>query len=223
MGISLGIPIYLEVMYNLQIITKYKFYAFICYIISYVFLRICIGKIGKKFIKNTDRIRLNTLNRRKLFKNQSSNKKYVGIRSGGPDNYYGLAEPLLDTLDDDELEVKKNEFIQSLRVVDFNQIEINTRDQHQNQNWFQERKIRLTASRFGEICKMRPHTSCKIKVHNILYKPPVLSKQMAYGHDMEHKARIKFEEIIKLGVQTCGLVIDPDIPYFAASPGNLVY
>jgi len=178
------------------------------------------GKIGKKFIKNTDRIRLNTVNRRILNNNQKRyRKKMVSARSKGPDSHYGLAEPLMDTIDEDELQEKKNTFIQYLHTVDTKQIEIDTRDQNLNPNWFQERKIRLTASRFGEICKMRPNTSCKTKVHSILYKSPVTSKQMTYGHNMEHEARQKLKEIIKLDVQLCGLVIDTIFPYLAASPG----
>lgn len=182
-----------------------------------------LGKLGKKFLKNTDRIRLNTLKRRRLFTNQTYKKKNVGSQSKGPDNHYGLAEPLLDIIDENELEEKKKQLIQNLSEVDFNKIENDTKDQHQNPKWFQERKIRLTASRFGEICKMRSYTSCKTKVHNILYKPPATSKQIIHGHDMEHKAKKKLEEIIKLNVMSSGLVIDPDIPYFAASPGNLIF
>ncbi|XP_060853394.1 uncharacterized protein LOC132931411 [Rhopalosiphum padi] len=181
------------------------------------------GTIGKKFMKNTDRIRLNTINRRKLYNSKKIHrKKMVSARSKGPDSHYGLAEPLMDTLDEDELRKKKNSFIQYLHTVDLKKIEIDTRDQNLNPNWFQERKIRLTASRFGEICKMRPNTSCKTKVHNILYKPPVTSKQMSYGHNMEHEARKKLEEIIKLDVQLSGLVIDTNFPYLAASPDGLV-
>lgn len=126
-------------------------------------------------------------------------------------------------MDEEELEKKKNEFIQYLYSVDFKQIENDTRDQNLNPNWYQERKMRLTASRFGEICKMRPNTSCKTKVHNILYKPSVTSKQMTYGHNMEHEARKKLEEIIKMDVQLSGLVIDSEFPYLAASPGIFLF
>ncbi|KAL4127392.1 hypothetical protein QTP88_011563 [Uroleucon formosanum] len=107
------------------------------------------GTIGKKFIKNTDHIRLNTVNRRILNNNQKRyRKKMVSVRSKGPDSHYGLAEPLMDTIDEDELQKKKNTFIQYLHTVDTKQIEIDTRDQNMNPNWFQERKIRLTTSRF---------------------------------------------------------------------------
>lgn len=37
---------------------------------------------------------------------------------------------------------------------------------------------------------------------------------------MESKARTKFEEMYSVNVQTCGLIIDSDLPYLAASPGN---
>lgn len=37
---------------------------------------------------------------------------------------------------------------------------------------------------------------------------------------MESKDQKKFEEMYNLNVQTCGHIIDSDIPYLAASPGN---
>jgi len=52
--------------------------------------------------------------------------------------------------------------------------------------WYSERKIRLTASRFGQICKMRSNTSCKNVVHNILYASDNLqTKSVLYGREME--------------------------------------
>jgi len=41
---------------------------------------------------------------------------------------------------------------------------------------------------------------------------------MSYGHNMEHEARKKLEEIIKLDVQLSGLIIDTNCPYLTASP-----
>lgn len=40
-----------------------------------------------------------------------------------------------------------------------------------------------------------------------------------YGKDMEHIAKLRFEEISGFKVKLCGLFIDQEYPYFAASPG----
>lgn len=87
--------------------------------------------------------------------------------------------------------------------------------------WYNERKIRLTASRFGQICKMRSNTSCKNVVHNILYASDSLqTKSVQYGREMETLARQKFEQLSKEKVYENGLIIDPEFPFLAASPGN---
>jgi len=101
-----------------------------------------------------------------------------------------------------------------LNDVNFKQIEIDTRDQSNNEKWFYERKIRLTASRFGQICK--------IAVYNILYAPSAQSKSLIYGREVEDITRKKAELIIKKKIDICGLIIDPNDPYLAASPGRLL-
>jgi len=172
---------------------------------------------GKKFMKNIDRIRKNTKNKRQLFPDE---RRYQKPRSYGPDADYGLAEPLIEILTAEELETKKLMFLTSLNDVNFEQVEIDTRDQSNNEKWFYERKIRLTASRFGQICKMRANTSCKNTVYNILYAPSAQSKSLKYGREVEDIARKKAELIIKKKIEICGLIIDPNDPYLAASPGK---
>jgi len=107
-----------------------------------------------------------------------------------------------------------------LKDINLDQIEIDTRDQSNSEKWFYERKIRLTASWFGQICKMRATTSCKNTVYNILYAPNAQSKSLQYGREVEDTARKKLEEILKKKIDICGLIVDPDDPYLAASPGN---
>lgn len=99
-------------------------------------------------------------------------------------------------------------------------IEKLTRNQSHSQLWYTERRKRLTASKFGEVCKMRDFTSCKIKVHGMLYKPHVMCKSIAYGIEMEPLARANFEALFQVSVQLCGLFIDPEYPYLAATPGT---
>lgn len=140
---------------------------------------------------------------------------------GGPDIYYGLAEPLYNIITNEELENKKNIFLNKLENVDREQLEQKTREQNISQDWLIERKKRLTASHFGEICKMRVNTSCRKKVHNLLYKSGTICKEMNYGIQMEPIARSAFETLHKVSVKLCGLVIDNELPYLAASPGNI--
>lgn len=40
-----------------------------------------------------------------------------------------------------------------------------------------------------------------------------------YGKDMENVARKKAEEILNFSIKACGLFIDTEFPYLAASPG----
>jgi len=114
---------------------------------------------------------------------------------------------------------KKNLFLQKLTDVNRYEIEKVTRDQSHSEIWYKERRVRLTASKFGEICKMRDSTSCKIKVHGMLYKPSAMCKSMAYGIEIEPLARSSFEALLQVSVQLCGLFIDREYPYLAASPG----
>lgn len=141
-------------------------------------------------------------------------------RSYGPDSDYGLAEPLDNILNNEDLNIKKNVFLKKLSNVNRTELEQITQEQAHSQDWLNERKKRLTASNFGEICKMRLNTSCRKKVYGILYMPHTSTKQMTYGVEMEPYARVKFEELSGHSVQLCGLFSDIEFPYLAATPGN---
>lgn len=108
---------------------------------------------------------------------------------------------------------KKKEFLQKLSDVNRCEIEKNTRDQSDTGRWFKERRVLLTASKFGEMYKMRDSTSWKIKVHGMLYKPSAMCKSMAYGIEIEPLARSSFEALLQVSIQLCGLFIDREYPY----------
>jgi len=156
------------------------------------------------------------LRRRRLVYEGTKRKK---LHFGVPDKDYGLAEPLIETISEEQLNEKKLDFIQKLSLVNKKDIEKKTRDQNKNDEWFQERKIRLTASKFGEVCKMKPYTSCKKKVHSMLYK--LLAKSKDDGIEFESHARTQFQNMFNLQVTLCGLIVDPELPYLAASPGTI--
>lgn len=204
---------------NLKSLDYVIFYYYSSNIIFVIYkFKKCLGKIAKKFLKYTADKRKNLRHRRALFKTSGKyRRKTVG---GGPDENYGLAQPL-DTLSDKEIEARKTEFIRSitLSVLDKNKLEIATRSQANEQSWFIERRNRLTASNFGRVCKMRSNTSCKNTVYDILYSNPQ-TNAMEYGKLSEDKALKELEGLIKKPIQKCGLFIDDDIPYLAATPGT---
>ncbi|CAI6350462.1 unnamed protein product [Macrosiphum euphorbiae] len=178
------------------------------------------GKFGKKYLKNHNRIVGNTKRRRALF---PETRKFKKTRTdNGPDEDYGLAEPLVDEISPEMFEEKKNQFLVSLKNSNIDEIESNTRDQTNSEAWYRERRLRLTASRFGQICKMRSTTSCKNTVYNILYASEAQSKSLQYGRDMEDIARKEAQKIIGEQIQAIGLIVDPIISYLAASPDGLV-
>jgi len=180
--------------------------------------------IGKRFLNSKKKKNENTIKRRLNF-NRTSFKKY---KHTGPDEFYGLAEPLPieDRCTSEELIEKKNEFIRLITLSKCQRdiLEVDTREQSSSSKWFAERRNRLTASDFGKICKMRQTTSCKITVFNKLYNSsgsvnePIACK---YGNNMEPLAIKHFENKIGVQVRRCGLYIDEQYPYLGASPGIL--
>jgi len=70
---------------------------------------------------------------------------------------------------------------------------------------------------------MRSNTSCRKKVHNLLYKFGTTIKEINYGIQMEPLARSVFETLIGVSVKLCGLFTDNQFPYLAASPGNILH
>lgn len=134
-----------------------------------------------------------------------------------------MAEPLDNIPTEEELNIKKQFFLDKLGKIDRYELERTTKDQSHSQEWYTERKKRLTASNFGDVCKMRASTSCQKKVYSLLYRPNTTTKEMTYGVEMERLARNKYEELYGVSVEACGLFADIEFPFLAASPGNIWY
>lgn len=171
-------------------------------------------------MSNIERIRKNTvMRRRKLFCEGGKRKKPI-IKYSGPDADYGLAEQLDGLISDNDLKKKTNIYLKQLDEVNRKDLEYITREQSLSNDWHNERKKRLTTSNFGEICKMRKNTSCRKKVYNLLYRPNTTCKQTTYGIQMEPLARAHFENHYNVHVQICGLFCDKEFSYLGATPGN---
>ncbi|KAL4153670.1 hypothetical protein QTP88_001503 [Uroleucon formosanum] len=175
------------------------------------------GTFGKRFLSDAKRIRINNCRRRILFP-----KNKIHLKVNGPDEDYGLSEPLIEDISEEDIKQKKIAFIKSLSEMDRSYLEKETRNQADSQLWHVERRNRITASNFGKICKMRPHTSCKNTVYGLLYGNNIQAKALDYGKSMEPYARNEFETKFGLKVSPAGLCVDSEIPYLAASPDGFV-
>jgi hypothetical protein len=91
-------------------------------------------------------------------------------------------------------------------------IEQQTREQSHCQKWKEKRKWRLTASRFGEICKATERRDMA-KLSDSLFSPPHLTGDaVVHGKTFEQTAINRFTEVLGKTVEKCGLFIDKTNP-----------
>ncbi|KAF0685499.1 Exonuclease, partial [Aphis craccivora] len=177
----------------------------------------------KKHVTNTSPDKRNVCQkRRKILKTIPKTAKTYK-KSTTADKYYGNADELdnIRSINNQDLINEMNAFIRVLDDVDRSNIEIETRDQAVSEKWKRERLSRLTASNFGRICKMRPSTSCKNTVYSILYNN-FSCKSVEYGRDMENIAKQYFEDMYNFQIVSCGLFIDMEYSFLAASPDGII-
>ena len=103
-----------------------------------------------------------------------------------------------------------------------------TRLQSQCTTWFEHRKGRLTASRFGAICHTSINKPSKSLVEQVLQQGRLpKSAALTWGIEKESIARREYEKLMKpshssFTVETTGLHICPNYPYLGASPDGLI-
>ena len=102
-------------------------------------------------------------------------------------------------------------------------IERETRGQSQNPRWKEERKPRVTASRFGEICRATDARDLD-KLAQDIYDPPNLDHVLSIKHGKlyEQSAIEAFMAKTEKEVTGCGLFIDPRFPFLGASPDGII-
>ncbi|EFN75127.1 hypothetical protein EAI_06863, partial [Harpegnathos saltator] len=101
-------------------------------------------------------------------------------------------------------------------------IERETTAQKESDLWHILRQEMLTASNFETVCRMKPTTSCETVVKNILFSPSTDNKAMKYGRDMEELAKKELATKLNKEIKVCGLFIDYENPFLAASPDGLI-
>ena len=110
------------------------------------------------------------------------------------------------------------------------EIERNTRDQSDCAKWYEERKLRLTASNFGAVLKRRKQNYPKSLLDKLQSQSPKqrIPAPCKWGKDNEDtaiKAYLNFKEqqnqIVKV-CSSCGLVVNRTSPWLGASPDFLI-
>ena len=102
-----------------------------------------------------------------------------------------------------------------------------TRLQVQSMVWFEHRKGRLTASRFGAICHTSVDKPAKSLVVQLLQrKLTAKGAALTWGIEKESKARLEYEGVMKIShtsfkVESTGLHVNPKYPHLGASPDGL--
>ena len=147
---------------------------------------------------------------KRLFNNKIINDKSYGQNAEKPD-----IEP--------ELYASKREtFLLNLKISNEEKLEIMKKTTLQNACpvWREERRKRLTASNFGVICNKLPHTKCDTIVKKILYSN-FDNASLRYGR-IHEKDAIDHLKSIDVNVNECGLIIDEELPFLAATPDGLI-
>ena len=105
------------------------------------------------------------------------------------------------------------------------EIDIATRGQHLNPNWFLLRKYLLTASRFKTICHNINWTKTAV---SLLNGNSYVSDDMEFGNRFEGSARDLFLKSHRYRHKNChievpGFVVNNNYPYIGASPDEIFH
>ncbi|KAH9364067.1 hypothetical protein HPB48_014768 [Haemaphysalis longicornis] len=102
------------------------------------------------------------------------------------------------------------------------QIEAQTRGQADNPNWFEHRRLRLKASNSHAVCVRKHSTPCDALVKTLLH--PRCFTNAATEPRKQHGECLlsSYMQQTKRDVQPCGLFVDLEHGFLAASPDGVV-
>ncbi|CAG4936763.1 unnamed protein product [Parnassius apollo] len=185
----------------------------ICPETSYSYTEKYINKMTNNLVRQQKR--------RALYKT-SGTKRAKRFKTA--DIHYGDITVQEPDMPPDIFEKKKNDFLLSITLNndEIEELEKKTKAQSNSDLWIVERKKRITASLFGQICKMKDSTPCTATLKNMLYSTFTGNDATRYGTAHETTAIADLEIKIKQKVTPCGLFICMDKPYLGASPDGLL-
>lgn len=141
--------------------------------------------------------------------------------TAGPDLEYGACDadsPLLASLCSDY-------YTRNVTVTEEKrkEIEEQTRLQVECPRWTRERRLRITASNAKKVARRRDSTPSANLVRQLLYSSTFSSEATDWGSVKESVARDEYEKVTGLSVAPCGLFVDLQNPFLAASPDGIVH
>lgn len=109
----------------------------------------------------------------------------------------------------------------SFSLEDARQIQNSTKEQALCPEWHRQREGRITASNFGIVMKRKKITE---KFVQDIYDPkPFKSNATNYGSQNESLAKQKYlDNFPERHVHSCGLLLQPSLPFLGASPDGIV-
>lgn len=110
----------------------------------------------------------------------------------------------------------------SLSKYERSRLEEMTRAQGKSELWMTERRIRVTSSFFGRICKVKNENSYDNIVKTILYPKEMNVPALKYGSLNEDVARKTYSQKFKINIDNAGLVVHDKYPFIAASPDGFI-
>ena len=139
-----------------------------------------------------------------------------------PANMYAVS------LDHDYLcQSQEDLFLKTIGITDMtpeeaDRIEEATIDQHKSDMWREERRKRLSASKFGPILRSKSQQAKSNLAQQIINGSVLDNKYVNHGLKYESAALNKYSEDYHVTVMKSGLVVSMQKPHLACSPDGLV-
>ncbi|XP_072562284.1 uncharacterized protein [Paramormyrops kingsleyae] len=109
--------------------------------------------------------------------------------------------------------------------VSFNmahRIEAATKGQSSCQEWHRLRRLRVTSTRFHEICHVGGHTSAENLAERI-FRGTGQTQDMRRGIDMEPLVVKEYCVLKNANYSPCGFIVHPDAPWLGSSPDGVIF
>eukprot|EP00063_Salmo_salar_P012235 XP_013987070.1 PREDICTED: uncharacterized protein LOC106565025 isoform X1 [Salmo salar] len=123
-------------------------------------------------------------------------------------NFYPLTAPLVTTMETYEMSHK---------------FKVATREQSSSPEWHKLRKMRITSSRFREVCHVRGETSADYLAEQMFKGSGMQTMEMKRGLAMEPLAVQEYCALKNVNFFPCGFVVHPDAPWLGSSPDGIIF